>query len=85
MTGLGFSSSGIAAASTAAGIQAGIGNIVAGSAFAAVQSLGALGAFAIMGLVGGIALLLFGAIYVGYKIYQFVQEKNAKGKIKAKV
>ena len=39
----GFTSSGIAAGSIAAGIQAGIGNVVAGSTFAALQSFGALG------------------------------------------
>jgi hypothetical protein len=66
MTGLGFTSSGIAAASTAAGIQAGIGNVVAGSAFAVAQSLGALGAFVTMGVFGGIGLgiaAIYGLIF----------------------
>ena len=44
VSGLGFTSSGVAAGSVAAGIQAGMGNVAAGSAFAVLQSLGATGA-----------------------------------------
>ena len=40
---LGFSSGGVVAGSTAAGIQAGIGAVPAGSAFAYLQSVEALG------------------------------------------
>ena len=39
----GFSTTGIAAGSTAAGIQASIGNVTAGSTFAILQSAGATG------------------------------------------
>jgi hypothetical protein len=59
-TGLGFTSSGIAAGSAAAGIQAGIGNVVAGSAFATAQSLGATGVFAALGVLGPIGLVAGG-------------------------
>jgi len=36
----GFTAAGVAAGSTAAAIQAGIGNVAAGSVFAAAQSIG---------------------------------------------
>ena len=39
----GFTSAGIAAGSLAAGVQAGLGNVVVGSTFAALQSAGAAG------------------------------------------
>ena len=61
----GFTSSGVAAGSAAAGVQAVIGNVVAGSWFAALQSAGAttvLGTAAApvigaAGVLGGVALL----------------------------
>ena len=56
---IGFGTAGIAAGSIAAGIQAGIGNVVAGSAFATMTSLGMQGVFA--GLTGGGALSTIGA------------------------
>ncbi len=40
ITAIGFSSAGPVAGSIAAGIQSGIGSVVAGSAFATVQSIG---------------------------------------------
>nr|XP_021003905.2 interferon alpha-inducible protein 27-like protein 2 [Parasteatoda tepidariorum] len=40
---LGFTGAGVAAGSVAAGIQSGIGNVVAGSVFAFLQSIGATG------------------------------------------
>ena len=40
---VGFGTGGVIAGSTAAGIQAGIGSVAAGSAFAVFQSLGAFG------------------------------------------
>lgn len=56
---LGFSSAGIAAGSIAAGIQSLIGNVAAGSVFAAFQSAGVLGLAgatqAILGAVGAAA------------------------------
>ena len=39
----GFGTAGVAAGSLAAGIQSGIGNVVAGSLFATAQSVGAVG------------------------------------------
>ncbi|KAG8821459.1 hypothetical protein FRC17_009805 [Serendipita sp. 399] len=40
LAGIGFTTAGVAAGSAAAGMQAGIGNVVAGSLFATAQSLG---------------------------------------------
>ena len=54
----GFTSSGIAGGSIAAVIQAGIGDVVAGSAFASLQSFGALGGF-----VGMICMGVFGLLF----------------------
>ena len=56
----GFTSSGIAAGSIAASSQARIGNVVARSSFAALQSFGALGGPVAMVSIGvvGMALLL---------------------------
>lgn len=71
MTYLGFTSTGIAASSTAAAIQGGIGNVIGGSAFAVLQSLGAKGIFAIMGFAGGVGLGI-GALYGAYK---FIKRK----------
>jgi len=48
---VGFAPAGIAAGSLAAGIQAGIGNVAAGSAFAILQSLGT--APLVTSLIGG--------------------------------
>ena len=75
ITSLGFTSAGIAAASIAAGIQAGIGSVAAGSLFAIVQSLAATGVvfffevFAAIGL--GIAVI-FGA----YKLYKYLKKRR---------
>lgn len=41
LSSIGFTTGGVAAGSVAAGIQAGIGNVAAGSLFATAQSLGA--------------------------------------------
>lgn len=84
ITGLGFTGSGIAAGSIAAGIQAGIGNIAAGSTFAVVQSLGATGAVAALGVAGGVGLAIGGLGLLGYKVYQTVwgreeEEKREEG------
>ena len=50
----GFGTIGIGASSFAAGIQAGIGNVVAGSWFAIMTSLGMTGVFATTAAVGAI-------------------------------
>jgi hypothetical protein len=52
LTYAGFTQAGIAAASAAAGIQSTIGNVVAGSAFAVLQSAGMTGAIAGVGVTG---------------------------------
>ena len=64
---LGFSSGGVVAGSTAAVIQAGIGNVAAGSAFAALQSVAATGVVATVGPVALGAGVLGG---VGYGVYK---------------
>lgn len=74
LTGMGFTSSGIAAASTAAGMQAGIGNVIAGSLFATVQSLGATGVIATVGTTGVIGLGI-GLGYGGYKLWRHYHPK----------
>ena len=51
---LGFGTAGIVAGSVAAGIQASIGSVVAGSAFAVCTSLGMTGVFATSAAVGAI-------------------------------
>lgn len=67
VTTAGFTGSGVAAGSVAAGVQAGIGNVAAGSTFAALQSIGATGVIAaslpftvVAGAIGGL----------GYGIYK---------------
>jgi hypothetical protein len=52
---LGFTASGIAAGSFAAATQAAIGNAVAGSGFAAMQSMAATGFFNMVAGLGGVA------------------------------
>ncbi|KAF8243300.1 hypothetical protein K440DRAFT_664244 [Wilcoxina mikolae CBS 423.85] len=62
---LGFTSGGVAAGSTAAGIQAGIGNVAASSTFAFCQSAAAGGyGAATVGAVGGYGAAVVGAAAV---------------------
>lgn len=56
----GFTGAGIAAGSIAAGLQAGIGNVVAGSAFAALQSAGVTGV--VSATTGAAASVAAGAV-----------------------
>ena len=63
---LGFGGAGIVAGSVAAGIQASIGNVVAGSLFATVQSLAMTGVVSTATTVGG-AVGLGGIIYDNVK------------------
>jgi hypothetical protein len=58
---LGFGTAGIAAGSTAAVIQSGIGNVAAGSIFAFLTSLGMKGAF-LATSAGGILSTAFGTV-----------------------
>ncbi len=55
MSAVGFTSSGIAAGSLAAGIQSAIGNVAAGSLFAMSQSFGAVG--------GPVGMMVAGAAF----------------------
>ena len=58
---LGFTTSGIAAGSAAAGAQSVIGSVAAGSAFAGLQSIGATGLLMSAPVVGVAALAGLGA------------------------
>jgi hypothetical protein len=80
LTWFGFTSSGIAAGSAAAISQASVGNIVAGSTFATLQSLGASGVFYGLGAAGGIGLAA-GGVYGGIKLYQHFKNKNHQPKL----
>ena len=68
---MGFTASGVAAGSMAAGLQATIGNVAAGTAFAAAQSLAATGMIATIGATGGIVLVAGG----GYLLYDWYYSK----------
>ncbi|CBX91006.1 hypothetical protein IAQ61_002472 [Plenodomus lingam] len=61
---VGFGSGGIVAGSIAAGIQAGIGNVAAGSTFAVLTSamMGGYGIFPVFGGVWGISTMVMGGI-----------------------
>lgn len=63
---LGFTTSGVAGGSVAAGIQAGIGSVAAGSGFAVMQSLAATGALTTVGVIGAVVLVV-GLAYLAYK------------------
>lgn len=65
---LGFKAAGIAAKSVAAGMQAGMGNVAAGSTFSILQSAGASGLLTV-GLVGGGVIVAGGLTYWGVKSY----------------
>ena len=62
----GFSSSGVIAGSLAAGTQAGIGNVAAGTVFAGLQSVAATGAIisAAPYLIGGGAIIAVGTMLI---------------------
>ena len=74
----GFTSSGIAGGSAAAGIQSGIGSVITGSAFSILQSIGAHGYFAITGFAGLGILAIGGAGFGIKKLYSKYQKKNEK-------
>ena len=59
---MGFTGSGIAAGSTAAGIQAGVGNVAAGSCFACCQSAGASGTIATGAAFSAAGTIVLGAV-----------------------
>ena len=64
---VGFGSAGVKSGSLAALIQSYIGNVSAGSTFAALQSLGASGALATIGFVAVGTVVVGGATYIVYK------------------
>jgi len=59
---LGFGAAGVAGGSIAAGLQSGIGNVVAGSGFAYMQSIAATGAVAKVGAVAGAGVAATGKL-----------------------
>ncbi len=61
----GFTSSGIAAGSAAAGIQT--ANVAAGSAFATMQAAGATGVIGTVGIVGLAVAAVGAGAYFGYQ------------------
>ena len=65
----GFSTTGIAAGSIAAAVQSSIGAVAAGSTFATLQSLGAAGVIATVGM--GAGLVLLGVSAGGFLYYFF--------------
>ncbi len=73
---LGFGGAGIVAGSVAAGIQAAIGNVAAGSAFAICTSLGMTGVFASSAAVG--AILRGAGGLVDYLSNEFNPENDAR-------
>ena len=81
MTSLGFTSSGIAAGSIAAGIQSQLGSVAAGSAFSVAQSLGAKGVLVTMTSASVVIIIVGGGGYLGYKIYKKRKEEEAKAKL----
>ena len=70
----GFGAAGIVGGSFAAGVQSGIGNVAAGSAFATLQSLGATGTFVTGASYGGAAA---GAGAVGKLVSKFTRGDEA--------
>ena len=72
ITVVGFTKGGIGAGTLAAAIQSGIGNVAAGSTFAALQSAGATGLVATVGTVGASVAVVGVAGYGGYKVYKHV-------------
>jgi hypothetical protein len=65
---IGFSQAGVVAGTVAAGVQSGIGAVAAGSLFASLQSLGALG----LGILGTAAMpvaVVTGLVAGGAKLF----------------
>ena len=74
----GFTTSGVAAGSIAAGLQSSIGLVQAGSAFAGMQSIGATGALLTVGLpvaigVGATAGVIYSVNKFGTKVWEQVR------------
>ncbi len=75
---IGFGSAGVVGGSIAAGIQAGIGNVVAGSVFSTMTSLGMTGVFTTATVVGAGTV----AAGVGVKVIESNGKENPKWKYK---
>jgi len=73
LTAAGFTSAGIAGGSLAARCQSSIGAVAAGSTFATLQSLGAAGVIASVGIGAGLALFPIAGGAIAYRMI-----KNAK-------
>jgi hypothetical protein len=75
---LGFTSVGILGGSKAALIQAAIGNVAPGSAFAVAQSLGASGVVSTIGTVGGVLIVSGATVYGGYKLIEYINKPKPR-------
>jgi len=80
LTAVGFTASGVAAGSIAARIQAGIGNVVAGSLFAWGQSWGAVGGFAILGPAGLIGAAVGTSVFGGIALWRNKKKRQRNAK-----
>ena len=69
----GFTASGVLKGSIAAGIQAGIGNVAGGSAFAMAQSFAATTA---LGTAAPLVMVGVGVAAAGYGVYRLSQSKE---------
>lgn len=69
----GFSSGGVVAGSLAAGTQAGIGNVAAGSLFAVLQSVGATGV-----IVAALPYVAIGGAIIGGAVGGYSRFKSKK-------
>lgn len=67
----------------AAGIQSGIGNVAAGSAFAVAQSVGAGGALPFLGIVAGAVSGGLAVAGIGYGIYSLIKGVHDRGREEA--
>ena len=71
ITAAGFSTAGIAGGSIAAAWQSSIGAVAAGSTFATLQSLGAAGIIATVGIGASLALLPIAAGGIAYNVIEY--------------
>jgi len=71
---MGFTSAGVVQGSLAAAAQSSVGNVVAGSTFAAIQSAGATGASVVTAAVSAPSIVTVGAGAYGiYRLYRWVR------------
>jgi hypothetical protein len=75
ITSFGFTTTGVGIGTYASGLQAGIGNVVHGSAFSGFQSIGAVGG----GILGAAVIpvaIVGGVIGGGYAYYKYVNKNK---------